>query len=624
MTTITHNPTLYTHRCPLGAAKCGETVRLSLEAPEGTSGDLVLYTTGQTDRFPLFREGKLLSAYFAAPDIPHVYYYHFLLHTREGDLFCGAAESGLSSKCFSAWPSGFQLTVYAADFEVPAWFQSGVMYQIFPDRFARSEDDTAKWGVDAHRALGRNIAVHESWDEPVKWRGKDGKAYAPDDYYCGTLEGIRQKLPYMNSLGITVLYLNPIFEADSNHRYNTADYLKIDPILGDLAEFDSLCSEAREYGVRVMLDGVFSHTGSDSVYFNKERRYTGPGAYQGEDSSYYPWYDFQNFPDKYRCWWGFPTLPEVKEENPDWQAFIYGGEDSVVRRWLRLGASAWRLDVADELPDDCLRGIYASAKAEDPDSVVLGEVWDDPTTKVSYGKLREYALGGALDSVMNYPLRTAILDFACARSDAFALADFLLKQKIHYPQPMYRALMNLLSSHDVPRVRTALGADVENLNGDRAAQSGLRLTAEEDARAAQLQAVCAALLYALPGIPCLYYGDELGMQGAFDPFNRAPFAPDGVDLTGVYVKLGENRSTLEPLKTGDAGFFAPDGDTLCILRVRGGEAVLTVGSRVFSGAREIALKLDAFQGLTQEGAAAVRGRSVTVALPAAGWIQGKV
>jgi len=242
--------------------------------------------------------------------------------------------------------------------------------------------------------------------------------------------------------------------------------------------------------------------------------------------------------------------------------------------------------------------------------------------KSDYGVLREYALGDALDSVMNYPLRTAILDFACARSDASALVDFLLRQKIHYPQPMYRALMNLLSSHDVPRIRTALGADVEKLNGDRAAQSSLCLTAGEDARAAQLQAVCAALVYALPGIPCLYYGDELGMQGAFDPFNRAPFAPAGVDLTEVYRKLGENRNTLKPLQCGDAGFFAPDGDTLCVLRVRGGEAVLTVGSRK-PGARELTLKLDEFHGLTQESAEALRGRSVTVALGEEGWTQGK-
>ena len=621
MDNIYHDPTFYGHRSPLGAARCGETVRLSVYAPEdGLTGDVVLYSQGQTDRYPLFREGELLSAYFAAPETPRVYDYHFHLIARDGGFFCGAAENGLTSKRFSAWPAGFRLTVYAADFKTPAWFQSGVMYQIFPDRFARSPDETVNWGVQAHRDSGRSIEVHERWDEPVKWRGENGSPYSPDDFFCGTLRGIREKLPYLSSLGVTVLYLNPIFESDSNHRYNTADYLQIDPILGDLADFAGLCDQAREYGIRVMLDGVFSHTGSDSVYFNRAGAYEAPGAYQGESSPFFPWYDFQEFPDKYRCWWGFPTLPEVKEDCESWQNFIYNGEDSVVRRWLRLGASGWRLDVADELPDDCLRGIYRSAKTEDPDSVVLGEVWEDPTVKVSYGKLREYALGGELDSVMNYPLRGALLDFARSRTDAFALLDFLLHQKIHYPQPMYRALMNLLSSHDVPRARTALGFDVERMNGDRAAQAGLRLSGEEDARAAKLQAVCAAIQYALPGIPCLYYGDELGMQGAFDPFNRAPFAPDGADLTELYRTLGENRSAMAPLRSGDAGFFAPDGDTLCVLRVSGGEAVLTAGCRALEP-RSYTLNLEAFRGLEEESAKALRGKSVALNLPACGYVQ---
>ncbi|MBQ9721332.1 MAG: glycoside hydrolase family 13 protein, partial [Oscillospiraceae bacterium] len=266
-------------------------------------------------------------------------------------------------------------------------------------------------------------------------------------------------LPYLKELGVGVIYLNPIVEARSNHRYDASDYLSVDPILGTNADLTHLCETAEAMGMRIILDGVFSHTGADSRYFNRDGSYPGNGACQGKDSPYYPWYDFRHYPNEYRCWWGFKDLPEVDERNPKWQNFVITGQDSVVKTWLRRGAAGWRLDVADELPDEVLAMIRESAKAEKPDALILGEVWEDAVIKESYGGRRNYALGYSLDSVMNYPLRKHILRFAHGWLDAYTLRDFLIDQQMNYPKPLYYSLMNLLGSHDVERLRSALASD---------------------------------------------------------------------------------------------------------------------------------------------------------------------
>ena len=355
----------------------------------------------------------------------------------------------------------WQLSVIPADFTVPEAFRGRVMYQIFPDRFAFSNDGTAERGVAYHTALGQTPELHRSLEEPVRWQPRPFEQnYIPDDFYGGTLRGIEQKLPYLKELGISCLYLNPIVEARSNHRYDTSDYMRVDPILGTNEDFTHLCEMARQMGIRIMLDGVFSHTGADSIYFNRYNHYPVKGACQGADSPYYGWYEFRSFPNDYRSWWGFAELPEVEETNPGWQEMIVTGQDSAVRTWLRRGASGWRLDVADELPDAVLALIRRAAREEKPDAPILGEVWEDPVLKESYGSRRDYALGNSLDSVMNYPFRTAVLRFAHRWIDAYALRDFLRGQQMNYPKPLYYSLMNLLGSHDVDRLRSALAADV--------------------------------------------------------------------------------------------------------------------------------------------------------------------
>lgn len=624
---IFHNAASFAHRNPLGAVRCGDKIRISLSAPEGEArgGELVVFGGEFNYRAALARSGETLFCDFTAPDAPTVLWYHFRLHGYPYDFFCGAAENGLSSVVINDLPESFQLTVYERGFETPRWFGGSVMYQIFPDRFSRDGSGTARRGIEYHRKLGRKIRFHEDWGEPVCWQPEDGEDdYYPNDFYGGTLRGITEKLGYLQGLGVGVLYLNPIFEADSNHRYNTADYRKIDPILGTEEDFKELCAKAERLGIRVMLDGVFSHTGSDSIYFNRERRYQSQGAYQGENSPFYQWFDFGGHSDEYRSWWGFPSLPEVNELNPAWQEYIYCGEGAVVPYWLGAGAYGWRLDVADELPDEILAGIYQAAKVKKADSVILGEVWEDPTTKESYGQKRKYALGGMLDTVMNYPLRSALLDFALGKCDAYRLCDFLLHQKLNYPPPMYRALMNLLSSHDVPRLRTALGTDIDVLRADRQMQAELKLSDVENERAKALQRLCAVLQFSLPGVPCIYYGDEQGMQGAFDPFDRQPFVENEPETARFYAEISRMRNESEALKNGGAGFCVVSDDIVCILRIAENEAVLVAVNR---GENEVPFSGDAaacFRGLDASERALVDGKSFSLTVGANDWCAIKI
>lgn len=558
---ITHDAARESCRCPIGAVTTGSAVTLAFTDGLASvlDAELVLYGDGFESRHEMALADGRWYVRVTMPEEAAALWYVFRISLSGGEYWLCAGEGGRFGQLMSARGEGFRLTVYDRNFETPAWFRRSIMYQIFPDRFARDWSDTAREGIEKHRAMGRHVKYHEDWNEPVDWQPNSADGfYFPLDFYGGTLKGVESRLNYLKSLGVGVIYFNPVFEACSNHRYDTADYLNIDPILGTNADFENLCTAAERMGIRIMLDGVFSHTGADSIYFNKFSHYPDAGAYNaGSASPYYGWYDFRRFPNEYRCWWNFPDLPEVDEGNADWRDFVITGRDSVVRTWIRRGASGWRLDVADELPDEALCLIRQAAKAEDPDAVVLGEVWEDAVIKYSYGSRRKYALGESLDSVMNYPFRTAVIDFLCFRTDARALAAFLLGQRLNYPAPMYWSLMNLLSSHDVERVRTALATRLDARSMSREQQAGFIVGDAQDARGAAMQKLAAAIQYTLPGVPCVYYGDETGMGGMLDPFDRAPFTSGARPLTDWYSTLGKIRNAHDALSTGAAAFLRP-------------------------------------------------------------------
>ena len=559
------------YRSPLGAVEAGETVRLMVMDLAGfvTGAVVEVYGDDYEKSFPMEKTDCGFTAEYETPDTAQALWYRFLLYYADGGTqwLCPGVNGRHSVLCGDR-KEGFRLTVYEKGFATPGWLKSGVMYQIFPDRFAGDESGTAEKGRAAHEARGQTVHMHKSWDEPVEWQNNmaDG-SYAPVDFYGGTLKGIEGKLSELKALGVSVLYLNPINEAASNHRYDTGSYETVDPILGTNEDFEALCSAAEQLGMRVVLDGVFAHTGADSKYFNRDKHYPGSGAYNSARSPFRKWYTFDDtLTYGYRCWWNFPELPTVNTDSPDWRKKVVSGKNSVIKSWLARGASGWRLDVADELSDDALRAIRESVKETDADAAVLGEVWEDAVVKESYHKRRTYALGGSLDSVMNYPLRLALMTFLRGKGDAKQLQAALLDQRLNYPKPMYYALMNLTGSHDIERTRTALAIDFEARETTREFQADYVIPEEMAALAAKRQRLIAALQFSLPGLPSIYYGDEVGMMGFCDPFNRAPYHVEDEEMRGWYQALSLLRREHPALQTGAVAVFAPALDVICVLR----------------------------------------------------------
>lgn len=466
----------------------------------------------------------------------------------------------------------YQITVYKMS-ETPAWFKEGIVYQIFPDRFDRDEDwydrcEKANKRVNDRR-LDMQRIIETDWYRPAYYVRDSAKRVVKWPMYGGSLRGIRNRLDYLKSLGVTVIYLNPIFEASTNHRYDTGNYMKIDPALGTEQDFVDLAEEARSRGIRLILDGVFSHTGCDSIYFDKYGNYPKDdsstcGAWEHEDSPFRSWYKFD--PDEkwgYKSWWGVEDLPEVIEEEPDYQRYILGSKaaeaegssaaaetsakasagaepdsgecEGVVPHWLRLGASGWRLDVADELPDSFIRGVRKAIKATKPDGMLIGEVWEDASNKTSYGERRKYFAGDELDGTMNYPLRSLLLDYINYTIGSGEAGRRFMSLAENYPRENLYGAMNLIGSHDRTRILTLMAADKDR----GAAVSKVRLLS--------------TLEYAFPGVPCIYYGDEAGLQGAADPENRSgfPWGEEDHDLQFHYRMLGLIYNEHPVLKDGD-------------------------------------------------------------------------
>ena len=477
---------------------------------------------------------------FYSPD-PHLYFYLFEVTGLNGTMRISRDPDGFGRLT----PQGndmWQLTVYDRAMKAPEFLRHGILYQIFPDRFCSAG------GIK--RDVPSDRRMHQDWYELPDYLPDRAGQYTNSDYFGGDLAGIREKLPYLKGLGVGTIYLNPVFEAHSNHRYNTADYLKIDPLLGTEEDLRALCADAKAMGIHILLDGVFNHTGADSVYFNKNRRYGPGGAYNDPQSPYRNWYDFIHYPDRYQCWWGFVDLPNLNERDPSYVEFICG-EEGVLKKWMDAGVSGWRLDVADELPDEFLDRVCASIRRYNPDAAVIGEVWEDATTKVAYGVRRRYFLGGQLDSVMNYPFKEAILSFV-RNGDCAAFYNTVMSILEHYPEPVLEVLMNSLSTHDVERAITALAGEPVGGNSREWQGQNNALSPQRYQQGRRLFVLASVLQYMLPGVPCLYYGDEAGLYGYKDPFNRAcyPWGREDETLLAVFRRLGQIRAEYPCLASG--------------------------------------------------------------------------
>ena len=478
-----------------------------------------------------------------------LYFYHFELETPWGNSLVKNVGNGEGD--LNAEGTEFQQTVYEKDFKTPDFLKGGLIYQIFPDRFYSSK--TPKKNVPESRIMRK-------WGEEPYWQESQMNGVWNNDYFGGDLKGVEEKLEYLSSLSVSCIYLNPIFEAHSNHRYDTADYEKIDSLLGDENDLKSLCEKAHGLGISVILDGVFSHTGCDSKYFNMYNRYNTVGAYNSKSSPYFSWYKFTDYPNGYKSWWGIKLLPEVSEEDEGYREYICG-KNGILRKWLRLGINGWRLDVADELPDVFLDDLRKAVKEENENAVIIGEVWEDATNKFAYGERRRYLLGGQLDSVMNYPFADAILNYV-KFGNAQAFMSGIMSIVENYPPCVVNVLMNHIGTHDTERAITRLAG--ESAEGkDRAWQHSHNQLSDYDyLKGISMMKLASLIQYTLPGVPSLYYGDEAGMQGMKDPFNRACFPWDNInkELYKWYKRLGEIRRGCKAFKEGSfEPLYAADG-----------------------------------------------------------------
>ena len=459
-------------------------------------------------------------------------FYEFHIQTEHG-MFVGRNRNG--SLVLDETLPMFQQTVYQEDFTTPDWAKGKIMYQIFPDRFKRC--DKVKLP-----AVKNERMIHNHWDETPVFLPEQNP-YLANDYFCGNLRGITERLDYLSELGVGIIYLNPVFESGENHRYSTADYKKIDPYLGTEKDFTDFTKECKKRGIRVILDGVFSHTGADSVYFNKYGHYDALGAYQSTDSPYYPWYSFQKFPDAYESWWGFQNLPNVREDNECYLDFITNPEHGVLKFWHDRGVDGWRLDVADELPDVFIDRLRKTVKALNPNGLVIGEVWEDASNKESYGVKRRYLLGDQLDSVMNYPFRTAIIDYV-KHHDGEQFIHAVMPILENYPKEVLAVLMNSLGTHDTRRILTELGVSDEI---PMCEQGSYRMSEETYQTAKKLLKVAVVPQFTLPGIPCIYYGDEVGLEGFADPYCRGtyPYGKEDTELLDFYRQITKLHTDYE-------------------------------------------------------------------------------
>lgn len=569
------------YRRPFGAVTCGTKVRLRLSVKDAgfPAYVRVIYKTDSGEEnyadMPYVFSVQGVSIYekeIEMPDTACLVWYYFELATDSGVVCCG--NGGMSEK---ENVRAFQITVYNEDYKTPDWFKTAVAYQIFPDRFCNPNGEF----------LGnRTDIIKRNWGDMPFYRAEQfGGEYKSNDFFGGNLEGIISKLPYLEDLGITVIYLNPIFKAASNHKYDTGSYEEIDPMFGDEKTFSRLCCEAKKRGIRIILDGVFNHTGDDSLYFNKYGNYESIGAYQSKNSPYYTWFNFTEHPDKYESWWGMTTLPQVNEESKELRKYLLTDENSIVKKWIRLGASGWRLDVVDELPDFFVKELRAAVKEVNPEAVIIGEVWEDASNKVAYGKRREYFNGDELDSVMNYPLRNALIDAALCRIDANAFNRRIMSIKENYPSPAYYSTLNMISSHDVERIVTLMSGAPTRHEVDRNQQASFSLSGDSLELALKRSRVVYAVAMTMPGVPCIFYGDELGVQGYGDPFCRSCFPwerMDEVDPNGKmrnYIKqLIALRKSSKAFSVGELETAYSLGNTYAYVRSYGDEKYLIVAN----------------------------------------------
>lgn len=535
------NYSSWKNKAPFGAIKINQGVRISVEANENYNliniKWIILKDDNKVGEVDLVKESKkYYQGEFNEFNETGLYFYYFEVDIDENGnnkkLFYGKNhEDGNVCEYLYEELNKYQITVHE-DFEIPSWYKEGIMYNIFVDRFNNGNRNKKPSNPK------KNSFIYSNWsDTPMYIKDTNGEIIRWD-FHGGNLRGIIDKLPYLSKIGVSIIYLSPIFESSSNHKYTTGDYKTIDPMFGDEEILKELIEKAKKRGINIILDGVFSHTGADSKYFNKFGNYDELGAYQSKDSKYSSWYTFNEFPDDYKCWWGIKDLPNVNELDKNYMDYIIYDEDSVINKWTSMGIKGWRLDVADELPTKFIKELRKELKKNDPQSILVGEVWEDASNKISYNERRNYFVGDQLDSVMGYPFRENIVSFLKGNITSRQLNNKFMTIKENYPKESFKANLNLISSHDVTRIKTELNYD----------EAKIRL------------AVATQMTF--EGVPYIYYGDEAGLCGGTDPDNRKtyPWKNEDEDMIEFYKESINTRKKYNVLTNGDTEFIDTNDD----------------------------------------------------------------
>lgn len=560
------------HKSPFGAVTAGSQVQFALSAKQGISkatlvlekrrmeGNQELLEYTEVARLPMLKSAAELSERWSASyrfNDKAIYGYYFeidiggktyVYQNNKDSVYWTREKGSMGLGLVEEKPDSikhirrYRQTVYAADFQVPGWASDAVYYYIFPERF-RNGDKSNDPQPGRDRYQDKGVEKHKHWlDKP--WRPDSGDGSDDvynNDFFGGDLAGITAKLDYIKELGANTIYMTPIFKAASNHKYDTADYKHIDPAFGSDADFERLTREAARRGLRVILDTSLNHVGSDSIYFDRYSNFKSGGAFQGgkvrSDSPYADWFKFdatQTEADKqYKGWVGVKDLPEINKASKSFRQFAYGAPDSVMKLWLDRGAAGWRMDVAPWVPDDFWREWRTAIKTHKPDALTVAETWFDAS---------KFLLGDMFDSTMNYIFRNTVLDYAAGGAADKLYANIELMREAYPPQAFY-ALMNLLSTHDQARALHHFGY-LDNGDAAKLAQARQRLR------------LAVLLQMTFPGAPAVYYGDEVGVAGGDDPYNRAtyPWADEGgkpdLDLLADFKRMIELRTQHAVLRHG--------------------------------------------------------------------------
>ncbi|MGL5416385.1 MAG: alpha-amylase family glycosyl hydrolase [Clostridium sp.] len=641
------------YKTNFGAIKQGEETTFNIQTPnEGvTNANLVMVSPdGQKTNYPMkangtFGNGSMKWTTNVTLNNIGMYYYYFTVgNNTQTYMYSVGQENGVPTgqgQITNNPEMKYELTVYERDYQTPEWMKHAVFYEIFVDRFRYAPNPNEKKIVDSSQA---DVNTQHLWFQPDWYKtpinpsiqNQKGYINAPanekvwnTEIYGGNLKGIQEELGYLKSLGVNALYLTPLYQANSTHRYDGADYGKVDNIVGNNKEFTEFCNVAHQMGFHIMLDGAFENAGENSMYFDRWGEYLPPkgnyeiksGSYGAPIGAYQYWktvynymnnehmteeqakeatkvyfeknYDTNNFefaswftvynqknPDgsyKYDAWEGYNSLAAVTGLNgqqykvKSWANYIYKNKDSIAEKWINMGSNGWRLDSAPSISDQTWQQFRKYVKGYDPNSVILGEDWTDAT---------KYFLGNEFDSVMNYRFRGAVIDFlkdGWTGSQTNNLLQYIHEET---PNPAFYDLLNLTSSQDTVRILSVLNG--QNNND--------KLATPASKQALALDKLVPFIQMTYPGAPSVYYGDEIGMTGAADPNNREGFKwGEGNESVVIdYADLMNMRDEYTVLQTGNISpINVSDGNILAYERFdnsneavavinRGNEATVTL------------------------------------------------